>query len=769
MAESQVAVENGFIRGLISEATGLNFPKDGCTDTLNCVFDSKGLVSRRLGIDYEASANTSNFVTRDSSAISEYVWESVAGDGNRSFLIAQVGTILHFWNVPSSGALSANKKSFTVDITTYAVSGATNIGTRPCQFSSGMGNLFVAHPNCEPFYVSYNATGDTITTKQITVQIRDLVGIEENIPFNVRPGSMSTVHKYNLHNQGWYVGMALTKNIANGLESAYTPLEIWSLSGQRSDKAIDGYPSNADVWWLYKDATDIFSLYYARQRGKSPPSTPAPKGHFIMKAFQQYKGYSKVYFTSQPSGSSTATIYLYESVPWYAGDTIVMEGSTLSKHNGTFTVNSVGSGTSNDTFTVTLGETTGTDVSDVETFYAYLHSSEAPYVTAGTNRPSSVAFFAGRVWYAGTSAADFNDKLYFSKIIEQESDYGRCYQVNDPTSEELSDLLPSDGGVISIPDIGNVIKLLPVGSDLVIFASNGIWRISGSEGIGFRANDYSVTKVSSVPATSPTSFVMVEGAPLFWNNDGIYTMTGEGVQPITDKTIKTWYSALPTSSKFNAKGYYNALEKTVYWLYRSTASTTTDNAYDYDRVLCLNTITGAFYPWSIGTGSGYPTVNGIMVTQYAGVVGSTTKFFTTRNTSGTTFTITFSEARDATYVDWETPSVGLDYSSHFSTGFRLPGEGLRQQFGNYINVYCNTATNSSLKLRAKWDYANSSSSGEWSSEQEVYVAKTFRDTLRRRIKLRGRGIACQLSFRSTTGKPFNVIGWSMMETVNPGP
>lgn len=770
MAESQVAVENGFIRGLISEATGLNFPKDACTDTLNCVFDSKGLVSRRLGIDYEASASTANTVTRSSSAVSEYVWESVAGDGNRSFLVAQVGTTLHFWNVPSSGALSANKKSFTVSLSTYAVSGATNIGTRPCQFASGMGDLFVVHPNCEPFYISYNAAVDTIATTQITVEIRDLVGIEENTPFNVRPSSMTTAHKYNLFNQGWYVGVALVKGIDNTLtSSSYTPFELWSLSGQRSDKAIDGYPSNADVWWLYKDATDFFSMYFAKQRGKSPPSTPAPKGHFIMKAFQQYKGYSKIYRILQSTGSSTATVYLYESVPWRDGASIVIENSPLAKFNGTFTTTSIGSATTNDQFTITVGETTGTDADEADGFYAYLANSEAAHLTAGVNRPNSVAFFAGRVWYAGTSAHDFNDKIYFSKIIEQESDYGRCYQVNDPTSEEISDLLPSDGGVISVPEIGNVIKLVPVGADLIVFASNGIWRISGSEGIGFRANDYSVSKVSSVPAISQSSFILVEGAPLFWNNDGIYTLTGEGVQPTTDKTIKTWYAALPTSSKFSAKGYYNPLEKTVYWLYRSTASTTTDDAYDYDRVLCLNTITGAFYPWSIGTGAGYPTVNGILVTQYAGVVGSTTKFLTTKNTTGTTYAITFSEVRDATYLDWETPNTGLDYSSHFTTGFRVPGEGLRQQFGNYINVFCNTAANSSLKLRAKWDYANSSSSGEWSSEQEVYVTRAYRDTLRRRIKLRGRGIACQLSFRSATGKPFNVIGWSMMETVNPGP
>lgn len=770
MAESQVANENNFIRGLISEATGLNFPENACTEAMNCVFDSKGTVSRRLGIDYEASASTANTVTRNSSSIAEYTWESVSGDGNRSFLVVQVGTTLHFWNVPSSGALSANKKSFTVNLSSYAVSGATDIGTRACQFASGMGDLFVTHPNCEPFYVSYNSTNDSIAVSSITVMIRDLAGIEENIPFNVRPAGLSTHHKYNLFNQGWFTGVAIVID-PSGTEisnTAWTPFEFWV--SNRTGKYLDGYPSNADVWWEYKDGAERFSLLRARYKGKSMPSTPAPRGHFLMKAFQQYKGYSKIASISQGSGSSTATVTLYESVPFLSGASIVIEGASTARFNGTFSISSIGSGNTAETFVIPIsGNTSSGSSSADEDFYCYLANSAATHVTAGTNRPSCVAFYAGRVWYGGTSAQDFNDKIYFSKIIEQESDYGRCYQVNDPTSEDLSDLLPSDGGVISIPDMGNMIRMLPIGQDLIVFATNGVWRISGSEGIGFRANDYSVSKLSSVPSISATNFVLVDGSPIFWNNDGIYTLGQEGIQSISDKTIKTWFEAIPTSSKTNAKGAFNSLEKTVYWLYRSTASTTTDDAYEYDRILCLNTLTGAFYPHSIGTGSGYPTVNGIAVTQYNGAVGSTTKFVTTKNTSGTTYTITFSEERDTNFVDWETPNTGLDYSSYFTTGFKVPGEGLKQQFGNYINVFCNTAANSSLRLRAKWDYANSSASGDWSTEQEVYVTKNFRDTLRRRVKLRGRGIACQLSFRSATGKPFNLIGWSMVETVNPGP
>jgi len=766
MAESQVTVENGFIRGLISEATGLNFPKDGCTDTLNCVFDQKGVVSRRLGFDYESSNSTTS-VTRSSSAITEYLWESVGGNGNLNFVVVQVGDTLHFYEITSSGALSGQRKSGTVSLSSFTVAGGT-ASNKHCSFSSGYGYLFVANAACEPFYVSWN--GSSFTTGVINVWVRDLIGIEEDIPFNLRPSSLTAQHKYNLWNQGWYAGyQTMYTGDSSGAIKGAVPFENWE--AWRNNSEIGGYPSNADVWWSFRDADNYFSIPSVRKRGRVPDNTPAPKGHYILRAFNQRKGESKVSSIVQGSGSSSATVTLSESVPFVSGSTVTIEGASVARFNGTFTISSVGSSTANTTFVIPIsGTTAAATANEDDDFYCCLGNATEAWISAGTVRPSAIAFFAGRVFYAGTNTAKFNDKIYFSKIIEQDSDFGRCHQVNDPTAEELSDLLPSDGGVISIPEIGNIVKMIPVGNDLILFATNGVWSISGSEGIGFRANDYSVRKISNVPAVSPLSFVVADGAPIFWNTDGIYTLSNEGVIAISDKSIKSWFNVLPTNAKSNAKGTYDPLAKTVYWLYRSTSSTTVDGAFAYDRVLCLNLLTGAFYPWSIGTGgTSYPNVNGVIVTPYVGSAASKVKYYTTKLTSGSTYTATFSEVRDTAYVDWETPSVGLDYSSFFATGFRVPGEGMRQQFGNYINVFCNVAADSSLKLRAKWDYANNSASGEWSSEQEVYVTRAYRDTLRRRVKLRGRGIACQLNFRSTAGKPFSVIGWSMLETVNPGP
>src|SRR5690606_21646018 len=58
-----------------------------------------------------------------------------------------------------------------------------------------------------------------------------------------------------------------------------------------------------------------------------------------------------------------------------------------------------------------------------------------------TSRPPTVSFFSGRVWYACDST------VYFSQVLDDKAKAGFCYQEADPTSEDISDLIASDGGV----------------------------------------------------------------------------------------------------------------------------------------------------------------------------------------------------------------------------------------------------------------------------------------------------------------------------------
>lgn len=225
-----------------------------------------------------------------------------------------------------------------------------------------------------------------------------------------------------------------------------------------------------------------------------------------------------------------------------------------------------------------------------------------PIKSAGGFRPTSVAFYAGRVFYSGPFTADYNTKIYFTQILERPEQVNRCYQDLDPTSEDIRDLLASDGGVIVIPEITQIIHMVSFGFDLFVFADNGVWRIAGSDGVGFRANDFSVTKLSGTPAISNMSFVLVDGVPIWWNRSGIHTLlpgeNGVQVQSLTDQTIKTFFEKIPEQSKFYAKGSYDPLKKRVEWLYRSEETEVFSELFSYDKILLLDVRVGSWSPWS---------------------------------------------------------------------------------------------------------------------------------------------------------------------------
>lgn len=227
-----------------------------------------------------------------------------------------------------------------------------------------------------------------------------------------------------------------------------------------------------------------------------------------------------------------------------------------------------------------------------------------PLKSASGARPAATAFYAGRAWYAGAFASGFNTHLYFTQILERPEQVAECYQAADPTAEDIRDLLPSDGGVVVVPEVIRVIHMSPNGQTLFILASNGVWAVSGSNGSGFSANDYSVGKVSGIPALTNMSVVDVEGVPMWWNRSGIYTLIpDEGgqlrVQSMTDNTIKSFYDGIPEQSKQYAKGTYDPLKKRIQYLYRSTETDNEEELQTYDRVLNLDARSGAWYPWTL--------------------------------------------------------------------------------------------------------------------------------------------------------------------------
>ena len=194
-----------FIKGLITEAGPLTYPENASTDELNTVIKVKGSRSRRLGLDFEPDSVPIIISTLSGSDfLSEYAWKGVNNDSSINFLVIQIKSVLHFFDmdaVPITGA----KKSFTVDLATYVAPFATasDVDTTLAQMTSGKGWLFVVSPVTEPVVIEYDPDTDTVETIPVYLLMRDFDGIDDNLGNEEQPTTLTKEHLYNLRNQGW--------------------------------------------------------------------------------------------------------------------------------------------------------------------------------------------------------------------------------------------------------------------------------------------------------------------------------------------------------------------------------------------------------------------------------------------------------------------------------------------------------------------------------------------------------------------------------------
>lgn len=729
--QAGTVVQNNFVRGLITESTGLNFPEEAVEDCDNVVFEKTGEVRRRYGVDYEPSY-AFNQLSGDG-VITLFNWETPGNSGGRQFVVKQIGRYVYFYELGST-SLSSGYKSFSIDLYSHVVApaSATAVSENKASFSSGNGFLFIAHRHCEPLYVEYDPDTDTISEVEVTIFVRDFEGVDDGLDVNERPsdaangGGLTAEHEYNLLNQGW--GGNVLAAAGNSVVDV-NPLWVWS--------GFTFWPSNADVWFYMKDGAGRYNVDFrdALEVGNSP----AAKGHFIHNAFnvQQVIDY-------EISDSQAASIPLPDET------------------NGEGTI--VGTKTSNGL------------------------------------RPEFTEFYTGRVWWSGVRHKDYASQIYFSKIIESEDDFGVCHPVNDPTSEVAPDLLPSDGGVVVIPDISEVVFMKVVEGSLVVFATNGVWTISGDDRGGFQADSYLVSKISEIGCLSSFSFVSAEGIPIWWNATGIYTLVkGSGnnytVTSLTNTTIKEFYENIPRNSKTYAQGTYDTLERTVTWAFRSASSDDITDNMRYNRALTFNIDTQAFYPFTfslptdiyinapIAIEGNAVTLTEEDVTDSGGVVVTTTggeditsdveniisfdstiKFLTT-SVSGSNRSYTFSQDDVTAFEDFSSFGTAQQYSSYFDSGYALRGESHRNFSTNYATFTSKTESGSSFYVLGKWNYSNSQLTNKNTTRQQGYNHKPNTDFSSRKLKFRGKGTALQIRVESDNNNPFYISGWSVLDTV----
>ena len=437
------------------------------------------------------------------------------------------------------------------------------------------------------------------------------------------------------------------------------------------------------------------------------------------------------------------------------------------------------------------------------------------------NRFRCVEAFSGRVFYAGLESSANAGSILFSGLIETTDDLGKCHQVNDPTAEFLSDLLDTDGGVIKIPDAVKIQKLYAFQSSLFVFADNGVWQITGVDGV-FTASSYSVNRVSRVGLLQPDTFVSADGVPFWWSRFGIHTLQSDPVsgqgqeQNLTINTIQNFWDSIDSDSKLKVTATFDGINKRIYWAYPDDNETVESKLNNF---LILDIPLQAFYPWRIEDEasntdcvvglafySGYGAsnleldvrtnsgVDDVVTSAGDDVVSEQVSTFNTGDPAivllirdGATNKLTMGGFTSIGFLDWGS----VNYVSYAETGYDFIGDAVIKKSAPYLVAYCRltetgftgnetigyTAVRpSGLTVSSSWDFNEN-----FSTPQQLYRKKFPvvvdpnnlneynypEDVITSRVKVRGTGRSMRLRYESEQGKDFQLIGWGMIQGRNP--
>lgn len=761
---------NAFVKGLITEASPLTFPDNASIDEMNMVLNKDGSRRRRLGMDYEPGYVTFSSGQPQAAelAFSSFVWKQPGGYTEREFLVVQSGVRITILD-SSMNPVSTN------------VLGTYTIGTTPSKkmsMTSVDGVMVVTVGDGAINVFDFNGTAITVVTGRL--KIRDLFGVEdivsgtnllEGTGVAQRPTTLTQTHTYNLRNQTFSA-----PRFFNGTETLADTIEAFR-GAHNTRIGTNAFPSNADnvVTYLYSDANDSDDRNTKRYMSLDNVTNPlgtnrAPQGYFIIDAMD--RGASRI-----------------------------------------------------------------SEISKLMAQYPALNYNVTVLPTDRTPGGASVvASYAGRVWFGGFSSqlvnGDSNSPrmtsyVLFSRLVKNPSDIYKCYQEGDPTSAEIPDLVDTDGGFIRLDGAFNIQQIVNVGDALMVVAENGVWKITGGSGYGFKATDYLTTKITEHGCVAPGSVVVLDNTFMYWSDDGIYHVNqnqyGDWVGTnLTTTTIQSLFDSIPYLSKVRCQGAYDSYQRQVRWLYNNYF-----NSDDPPKELILDVNLSAFYQSTIKPPGGvsHPrplcmvkvppfstavTTNNVIteaedliitlasdnvITTSQAVVSQTSEIFylVSDGVSSNAVQLTFAYYRDSGFRDWASKDgVGIDAPAYLLTGWAGGGDYQRQKQVPYITVYSiKTETGfdsnlepinpSSVQVQGQWSWTNLAAAGKWTSKFQAYrhtrlwmptdSTSKFDDgelVVTTRSRLRGRGRVLSLLFETEPDKDFYLLGWSYVIAVNQG-
>lgn len=756
---SRRAEVNSFVKGLITEASPLNFPANASLDEINFELNRDGTRDRRLGMDFETDyekINTDIFeLDYVNSGKNTFKWIGVAGSLVDDFLVVQTNNSLKMFDL-SKESLSGNGYIGSAIIATFPID-------VDYSFAAIDGKLVVASGNEEIAIVTYEegeVAPFTVTYERI--KVRDLWGIEEtdvnyetDISYRGDGTVLNLPHVYNLRNQSW----GIPRKDKLGVLSDAIPL---------FQDAIGKYPSNSEVVWTGLQFQPVLSgadpyerVFPELYQDSLGVSVGAAKGYFIIDLLRRGQ-----FRTSEYANNAVKYPTLF-----YPSITTVTD---YSPNGATIVTEFAG-----------------------RVFYAG---------------------FGGEVIDGDARSPNLSNYVFFSQIVKSFKDIVKCYQEGDPTSRETNDVVETDGGFVRISGAKKILAMYPISSDLIVIADNGVWTISGGSDYGFSATNLKVSNISSFGGISNKTVVNENKRLFYWAEDSIYVIAKNQVgdwtvENITQSTIQTLYDQIPILSKQKAAGCYDPFDKKIKWIYK-TGTMFSDSSVTYELVLDLSLsafsrnlisrqlsnnleVIGLFSGNGFrsgeviqsvysGTDEVLSSTDEVLVTELVRESGTQSIKYLVAIKEGSSSYFTFASYNNVEFKDWDRyDGNGVDAKAYLLTGAITAGDSAVDKQVPYLIMHFKRTEDgvdeslvptkqSGCLIRSQWNWANTVNSNKWSALVQAYRYRKALfvegpddpydsgfEIITSKNKLRGRGKAFSIYMETEPLKDCRVVGWNI--------
>lgn len=752
MTKKSVKAEvSTFVRGLVTEASPLNFPENASLSEENFELLVTGARQRRLGLDFEEEYSTGpafvNAVDMEGDNIFTYVWKSAGGVVDKDILVVQLGSTLEFYDLREE---FLSRDGF---ITTILLAGIFD-GTVRYSFTTVDGYLILANGSSELLLISGIEPG---TYEKFSLKVRDMWGVEytesDEDPYFRPPLTAPAAHFYNLYNQSW----GIPRRWEGAGNMMFTdPVGYYASQYSR-------FPSSSETVWTaitMKPGDEPYEYMRPNAWAEVLGSVPtAAKGYFIIDALKRGQsrtaaveknklnfpdiGTSTFATNADVTPNGANVVFEFAGRVFYAGFSgEVIEGDSKSPKLSSYILFSQLVNSRNDlSKCYQEGDPTSREGSDiVDTDGGLIRISGLDRVIRMEGMGSNLIVIANNgVW-----------------AISGGSDYGFTatnYKVN-----KLTNL-----GCLSHDSV------VKAGDTVFYWGTNGIYSVA-------------------------------------------FDQTGQlVVTSITDKTINTFYSEISSMEKVNCSGIYDDVSKTVRWIYyenRSISNQTQVNELVLDMRLqafykhkisntALSAIRGLFAVPNIQTqnldvqviaeaDTVIANTDNVIVASSQRIPSKSSVRYLMFFDNASAVDYTFGYYKEGGFRDWFTKDgVGIDAKAHLLTGAITANDSSVDKQVPYVTVHMYRTENgvdeemeptsqSGCLMSSQWEWANSVNSNKWGRSQQVYRYRrgylvnsasdpydTGFELITTKNKLRGMGRAVSLYFETEPLKDCRLVGWNL--------